>query len=48
MEKNRRQLMVVSPGKIGMKNLLDGSAQQYIYVDNVENLKSSMPSHSMH
>ena len=48
MEKNRRQLMLVSPGKTGMKNLLDGSAQHYIYVDNVENLKSSMPSHSMH
>ena len=46
LDKNRRQLLVVSPGKAGIRNLLDGSAKQYIYVDNVDNLKASMTSHS--
>jgi secreted Zn-dependent insulinase-like peptidase len=47
LDKNRRQLLVVSPGKIGIKDLLDGSSNQYIYVDNTDNLKSSMSSHAL-
>lgn len=47
IDKNRRQLLLVSPGKIGIKDLLDGSDKQYIYVDNTDNLKASMPSHAL-
>lgn len=47
MENNRRELLLVSPGKIGMKDLLDGSAKQYIYVDKPDSLKASLPSYSL-
>ncbi|HQQ63964.1 MAG TPA: insulinase family protein [Pseudomonadales bacterium] len=47
LDKNRRQLLVASPGKAGIKDLLDGSSKQYIYVDNTDNLKAQMPSHAL-
>lgn len=45
LQKNRRELLVVSPGKVGIKNLLDGSPEQYLLVDDVDKIKSSFSSH---
>ncbi len=47
LDKNRRQLLLVNPGKAGMKDLLDGSARQYILVDDTDKLKAQMSSHSL-
>jgi insulysin len=45
LQQNRRELLVVSPGKAGIQNLLDGSAEQYILIDDVDKVKAQMPSH---
>ncbi len=47
LDANRRQLLLVSPGQKGIKDILDGSSQQYIYIDNTDRLKATMSSHSL-
>ena len=45
LQKNRRELLVVSPGQAGIENLINGSAEQFLFIDDVDKLKASFSSH---
>jgi hypothetical protein len=47
LEKQRRELLLVSPGKAGIQGLLGDPNAKYNRVDNVDVLKTSLPNFSL-
>ena len=47
LQKQHRELLLVSPGKAGIKDLLDDPDIKYSRVDNTDVLKASLPSFSV-
>ena len=47
LEKQHRELLLVSPGKAGIKDLLDDPSVKYNRVDNTDVLKTALPNFSL-
>jgi insulysin len=47
LEPKRRELLLVSPGKTGMKDLSDNVSAKYNHIDNLDVFKASLPGFSL-